>query len=189
MKAGRIGVLDRDVVSGDAVPLERERVKIRAIDEDYFRVEMEPGVGGLQGASTVDAATLSYTFEDFPAAATTIRRRTRKARALWAGCGIRLNLWYTSPVGSANLFTLGFNYRPADAGASLAGTPTPANVTFTAPGPAVANDVLFITVVAPGKIILPGRRVAQFSFRRTGPDANPNDFRFVFAEFVMEESA
>ncbi len=174
--------------AGDAVELQRQRTLGKVLDEVYFRVEIEPGVGGLRGTSVVDATTFSYTFEDFPAAAVTVRRRARALRSLWPKTAVRLNLWYTSPVGSTNAFSINYSVRQLDVGMNLSAASLIINSTFTVPGPAVANDVLFATYRDPG-LVLPVPRVCQFSIRRSGPDANANDFRFILAEFVLEETA
>jgi len=177
----------QDVEKAGTARMEKDRVLHRALDERYFRVEMEPGVGGLRGTSVVDST--AFTYEDFPPGAITVRRRTRATSDLWPKCGVRLNVWYTSPVGSIAPFTVNFNVRQLGAGVNLTAPSLAINPTFTVPGPAVANDVLFATYRATDGVILPALGVCQFSLRRSGPDGNPNDFRFIFAVFVLEEVA
>lgn len=189
MKPVSLARAPQDVDNAGTARFEKDRVLQRVLDEAYFPVEMEPGVGGLRGTSVVDSTTFSYTFEDFPPGVITVRRRARKLRGLWPKTGVRLNVWYTSPVGAIAPFTLNFSVRQLDAGLSLTAATLAINPTFTVPGPAVANDVLFATYRATDGLILPAPRVCQFSLRRSAPDGNPNDFRFILAEFVLEEVA
>lgn len=171
--------------TGDTVTLERQRVLHRAIDEVYFWVEIEPGAGALLGTSTVDAT--SFTFEDFPAAATTARRRTRRLLGLWPKTRVRLHLWYTSPVASTNLFTVGFSVRQVGVGTVLTASTLSATATATPPGPGVINDILYTTLTATGDF-RPALPVCLFTVFRQ-PDANANAFRFILAAFELEEVA
>lgn len=154
----------------------------------YFWVEIEPGVGALRGTSTVDATTFNFTFEDFPAAGITARRRTRRLLGLWPRTAARFHLWYTSPVASTNLFTLAFTVRQLDAGMLLSGPAANINQGFTAAGPGTINSVLYATFVATGTFAST-LRVCNFTFSRQGPDANANDFRFIFGAFELMEAA
>lgn len=188
MKPADLSIPLRDLRAADTVPLEQVRVINRALDETYFHVEMEPGVGGLRGATTVDATTFSFTFEDFPPGAAAVRRRTRRLRDLWPKTTLRFDLWYTANVGSTLNFTVVFSIRQVDTGFLLSAPTIPINVSTTIPGPAVANDILHFTYIAPG-LILPASQVCEFSFGRGAPDANPNDLRFILADFWLQEAA
>lgn len=172
--------------SGDAVELQRQRILGKILDELYFRVLIEPGVGTLLGTSTI--AATGFSWEDFPPLVVTARRRTVRMPALWPRCRTRLNLWYTSSVGSTNTFNIRFNVRQLATGMLVTAPALLFSDTFTVPGPAVANTVLFATYRDPTPW-LPAPELAVFSILRAGPDANLNDFRFIAAEFVLEEAA
>jgi hypothetical protein len=175
--------------TGDAVTLERQRVLHRAADETYFRLVFSPGEGVLDGAATVvDGTTYVFPFEDYPAAAIAMRRKNVKLRELWPRTRVRMNLFYTSPVGSTNTFTVGFRLRQVGTGMSLATPFLVANPTANVPGPAVANDVLFATLTTTAAM-LPTPEVVSLTFTRAAPDANANALRVILVEFVLQEVA
>lgn len=189
MKPTPLGVPVRDSISADAITLERKRILQRAVDEVYFRIEIEPGQGVLSGAATaVDGTTYAFDFEDFPAAAGTNRRRNVRRKDLWPKTLIRMNVWYTSPVGSTNTFAIGVRVRQLGTGMSLATPALVANPTANVPGPAVANDVLFATLTTT-VALLPDPEVVGLSFTRNAPDANANALRVILVEFVCQEVA
>lgn len=189
MKPAGLAVPPRDVVQVPTSRMVRERALISAVDETYFRIPLEPGQGIVSGAATtVDSTTLGFTFEDLSAAAATALRVKRVLRDLWPRTYVRLNVLYTAPVGSTNNFTIGLRLRQVGAGSSLAAAPLVTSLDVTLPGPAVANDILSGTLRAP-VAVLPALQVCEFTLRRGAPDANPNAFRLVMAEFVLEEVA
>lgn len=192
MKPAELGLPRRDLIASDAVTLERQRIRDRALDERYFHVEIEPGQGVAPAAIVPDAATFSFNFEDWPPGAATNRRRNVRRLELWPKTLIRLHLWYTSPVGSTNAFTIGFRLRQLDAGLSLAAAAAApilvTNPSFSFPGPAVANDVLYGTGTTTVSV-LPSPRVCGVTLTRIAPDANANDFRFILADFEFREVA
>ena len=189
MKPSLLAIPPQDSLRADAVRLEQGRILGRAVDEVYFRVELEPGQGVLSGAATViDATTYAFTFEDFPAAAGTNRRRNVRRKDLWPRTLIRMNVWYTSPVGSTNTFAIGVRVRQLGTGMSLATPALVANPTANVPGPAVANDVLFATLTTT-VALLPAPEVVGLSFTRNAPDANANALRVILVEFVCQEVA
>ena len=167
---------------------ERQRTLLRAIDELYFRVEIEPGQGALDGASVIDATAVGFNFEDFPAGANTSRRRNVRRRDLWPKTLVRMNVWYTSPVGSTATFNLAMRVRQLGTGMSL-GTPALVSaVNALVPGPAVAGDILFATMVST-VALLPAPEVVGFSFASIVGGTNVNALRWILAEFVCQEVA
>lgn len=190
MKPVSLAQARTDVDNVGSARFEKDRVLHRALDEAYFRTSLMPGQGVLDGAATVvDATTFSWSFEDFPAAASARRRITVPRSALWPGCRVRLNLWYTSSVANAALFTVRYTVLQLGTGNDLGAIPAVLLTTFTAPGPAVANRVLFATCTSAPSVVLPFPEMIQFTVGRTAPDANPNAFRLLLAEFVLEEVA
>jgi hypothetical protein len=176
-----------DVDNVGSARFEKDRVLHRAVDEVYFRVEIPAGEGVINGGpGALD--TTNFAFEDWPAAVVTGRRRVRRMRSLWPKVRTRMNLWYTSDVGSTNNFSVRFNIRQLATGMLLTAPALLFSTTFNAPGPAVANTVLFITQVD-ATPWLPAPELCEFSVLRIGPDANANAFRFILAEFVLEEVA
>jgi len=183
MRSTSLPIPPRDPRNADTSRFEKDRGPYQALDETYFTVELEPGLGIPVGAAVINAGPPGT--EDWPAAAITGRRRTRKLRALWPKTVPRLNVWYTSPGAGAANFTLRFNLLQYDAATADL---LVFSVDFPAPGPAVALTKLFATYLAPTPL-LPSPRVCQFSLLRIGPDANANAFRLLHAEVVLEERA
>lgn len=189
MKPGRLGVLDRDVMASDAVPLEVKRVFQRAIDETYFKAEIAAGTGVYEGAVT-EPKNGDEVVMRFPAAAAGTNahvQRSVAARPLWVKTRPRLWIWYTSPVGSKLAFSIRFVLRVF----GLASTTTNSvfTVDFTTLGPAAAGGILTATAV--GSAIFPTSPygVAQIRVGRLGGDANPNDFDLLLAQVTFEEIA
>lgn len=188
MKPAQLGIPSREILASDAVTLERQRVRDRAIDELYFRLPMEPGVGATFAGITVDTATYSMTVMDMPAGAVSAYRRTFPVRGLWPRTTARLNLWYTSPVGSTNAFSLRFLARQAGAGTVLTALSAVFSHDFTVPGPAVANTILKTTYRVTGAV-LSSPDLFAYTFARLAPDANANALRIVYGEVILEEAA
>lgn len=190
MKPVSLAQARTDVDNVGSARFEKDRVLHRSVDETYFRVSLMPGQGVLDGAATVvDGTTFSWSFEDYPAAAAARRRITVPRRALWPGARVRLNLWYTSPVASAALFTVRYTVLQLGTGNDLGAIPAVLLTTFTVPGPTVANRGLFATCTSAPAVVLPFPEMIQLTVGRTAPDANPNALRFLLAEFVLEEVA
>lgn len=189
MRSVKLGTTDRELNDGDTVPLERKRALLRAVDETYFIVDIAAGDG-------VDEATITYPkngdvivrrIADAAAGTNTNFQRSVSTRKLWPGTIPRLNLWYTSPVGSTAAFSLRFVLRVFGAGAGM--NSAVFVVDFTAPGPAVAGTEAFISVKGGGLFPTSPYGIAQFRLGRLGGDANANDLDILLAQFVMEEQA
>lgn len=187
MKAASLAIPPQDSRRADTSRLENGRIVHRALDELYFRIEIPAGEGVVNGGPPALDAT-NFAFEDFPPGAVTARRRVRKLRDLWPKCRTRLNLWYSSPVANVANFSVRFNIRQLATGMLVTAPALLFSTMFNAPGPAVANTTLFITQID-ATPWLPAPELCEFSVLRVGPDANPNDFRFIFAELVLEEVA
>lgn len=189
MRNAKLLVTPRDVDAVGASTLTPQRVRDRLIQEMYFRVPLEAGKGIVQGGPTVvDAATYGFTFEDIPAGVVTALRVGEGLRDLWPRTLIRVNVWYTSPVGSTNLFTFGIRLRQVAVGQLLSAPTVVVNQNWTAPGPAVANTALFTTFVA-SAVTLPAAAMCNLTLVRIGPDANANALRFIRADFIFQEVA
>lgn len=190
MKAVKLSTLDRDLLAGDTVPLERKRALLRAIDEDYFRVDLGAGRVIYEGAVTEPKSGNIFAMR-FPAAAAGTNAHAYRAfgsKALWPRTVPRLNLWYTSPGASTNTFTVRFVMWVFGAGA-LNSAAAIFSIDFTAVGPAVAGTEMFTTVR--GGAMFPSSPFGGVEFRvgRVGGDANANDLDVLLAQIVMEESA
>lgn len=189
MKPARLGVLDRQVISGDAVPLEVKRVVQRAIDEMYFTAWIAAGDGVAEGIVTTpkngDEVVMRFPVAVFGTDA--FVQRSVPARPLWVRTRPRLRIWYTSPVGSTNLFTIRFVLRVFGAGSST--TSTVFSVDVAAPGPTVANTVQVATVVGSALFPTSPLGVAQIRIGRIGGDGNGNDLHVLLATVIFEEIA
>lgn len=189
MRTATLARAPQDVERFDASRFEVDRATARALDKVYFRVPVEPGAVPTFGAVTIDALTYASPIVDLPAASVSGFRRTDPLRDMWPKTVAMLSLWYTSPVGSTNLFRLSFLGRQIGVGLNLSAYAVAfTSGTFTIPGPAVANDVLKTTFIAPAALLSSPELVA-FTLARLGPDANANALRIVFGEIVLREVA
>lgn len=188
MKGARLGVLAREADASDAVPLERKRVVQRGIDEMYFAAELRPGAVIYTGAGAADGMNALAPVMILPVAISSQATANFGARKLWPKTRTRITAIYTSPVGSANLFSLVFAVVFFGPG----GTTTGPNfsVAWTAPGPAVANAILQTTaVITAGTHLVTPFGVTRVQLRRAGPDANANDLHILWAGVSFEEVA
>lgn len=106
MKPAQLPIPARDVKAGDAVTLERERIRQRATDELYYSMVLAPGSGGEGPA--IDITTEFHSFI-LPAAALTPIHSTRPLRALWARTRVRVTAWVWTGGGVPGTFTLRLN--------------------------------------------------------------------------------
>lgn len=188
MKPAKLGVVDRQVVASDAVPLEVKRVIQRAIDEMYFRVSLAAGRVVYQGAVTEviagDAAVMR-----FPDGATTVAQTTVPARKLWVKTRPAISVWYSSPAGS----TATFNFRLIVRAYGPGGTTTGAIVTlldWSAAGPAAGGGVLLTTATSTGVFPTSPFGIVQVELRRLGAtDANNGNLDVLEADVVFQEVA
>lgn len=188
MKAAKLGVIDRQVISGDAVPLEVKRVIQRAIDETYFRVSLAAGRVVYQGAVTEviagDAAVMR-----FPDGATTVAQSTFPSRKLWVKTRPVLSVWYSGSASSVATF----NFRLIIRAYGPGGTTTGAIVTlldWSAPGPAVAGGALFTTAISTSAFPSSPFGTVQVELRRLGAaDANSGNLDVLAAEVTFQEFA
>jgi hypothetical protein len=180
-----------DIRPGDGITLEQKRILSRALDEVYFRRELAAGLLVYEGGAA-DAVNLNAVVARMPHGAAapannSFAHRKVAYRDLWARTRPRLNLWYTSPVGSTAAFDLRFQVRMYAPG----GTTAPAtlfSVQLTPVGPAVANTVLFTTIV--GTALVPSLPAPlRLTLVRLGGDANANDLDIVLGAVVFEEVA
>lgn len=184
-----LGVLDSEVDAADAVPLERARALRRAIDETYFKAELAAGTGVYEGAVT-EPKNGDEVVMRFPAAAAGTNahvQRSIAARPLWVKTRPRLWIWYTSPVGSTNAFSIRFVLRVFGAGSTTVNNIF--TVDFTPGGPAAAGGILTATVVGSAVFPTSPYGVAQLRVGRLGGDANPNALDILLAQIVFEEIA
>lgn len=189
MRTATLARAPQDVERFDASRFEVDRATARALDKVYFRLPVEPGAVPTFGAVVVDALTYSSPVMDLPAGALSGFRRTSVLHDMWPKTVAVLSLWYTSPVGSTATFNLVFNGRQIGVGLNLTGYAVAfSSGTFAIPGPAVANDVLKTTFIAPAALLSSPELVA-FTLARLGPDANANALRIVFGEIVLREVA
>lgn len=189
MRSVKLGTADRDNLAGDTIPLEKKRSLLRAVDETYFIVDLAAGDGVDEAAITYpkNGDVIVRRIADAAAGTNTNFQRTVSARKLWPGTIPRLNLWYTSPVGSTATFSLRFVLRVFGVAGGM--TSSVFVVDFTPPGPAVANTDMFVSVKGGSMFPTSPYGVAQFRLGRLGGDANANDLDIVLAQFVMEEQA
>lgn len=187
MKAASLAIPPQDPKAADAVFLERQRVLRRALDELYFRPAIVAGRALYVGAVTEVANSLAFVMR-LPAGATTAATVMVPEMALWPRCRPRMDVIYTSPVGSTNLFSLRFTLRAFGPGGTT--TPSTLTVDWTAPGPAVANDILSTSaVITAGTVWTSPFGVVRPSLTRLGPDGNANDLDVLAAVVTMEELA
>lgn len=173
--------------TGDAVAMERQRVLQRALDEVYFRPFIAAGKAMYVGAVTEVFNALAPVMR-FPAGAATAATIVTPTRALWPRCRPRMEVIYTSAVGSTNLFSLRFTVRQFGAGGTT--SPSALTVDWTAPGPAVANDVLATSaVITSGTLWSSPFGATRVSLTRLGPDGNANDLDVLLAVVTFEELA
>lgn len=190
MKPVKLGTTDRDVIAGDAIPLESKRSLLRSVDEFYFKVDIAAGDGIDEIGTILYPKVGDEHVRRIPAAAAGTNQNFQRsvgARLLWVKTVPRLYVWYSSPVGSTNTFSLRFVLRCFGAGSAMAASVFTTD--FTTPGPAVANIVQLATVKGGGAFPSSPFGVAQFRLGRLGGDANPNDLDILLAQIVMEEVA
>jgi hypothetical protein len=191
MRNVKLSTPDRDILAGDAVTLERKRALLRAIDETYFTVDFAPGLMIYEGGLITTPKNGNIFAARIPATAAGTNPsvyKTVSARKLWPRTIPRLKLWYTSPVGSTNTFSVRFVLWVIGAGALTSATAIFAT-DMLVPGPTIANTEMFATVK--GGAMFPSSPFggAEFRIGRLGGDANANDLDILLAQVVMEESA
>lgn len=191
LQAERVLLSMLDAHAGDAVTLEQKRILSRALDEVYFRVDLASGLliyeGGAANAINQNAAVARLPHGAAAPANNSFGHRAVGFRDHWALTRPRLNLWYTSPVGSTAAYDLRFQLRMF----AIGGTTAPSmifSVQLTPAGPAVANTVLFTTIV--GTALVPALPAPlRLTLLRLGGDANVNDLDIVLGVVVFEEVA
>jgi hypothetical protein len=177
--------------TADTVTLERQRVLHRALDEEYFRRDLAPGMVTYE-VGAADAANGLTAVMRLPAAAAgtfPMLHRTCRMNALVARTRPRLTMWYTSTVGSTANFDLRFQVRLHAIGAlTTAAGSLVFSTQLLAPGPAVANTILSATVV--GGAIMPAIPApVRLSVARIGGDPNVNALDILLAVVTFEEIA
>ena len=173
------------------VALERQRLRDRALDEEYFQRELFAGAVTYE-VGAADAVNGFSAVMQLPASAPVtfpMVHRMCGMNQLWARTRPRLTMWYTSPVGSTNNFDLRFQVRlHAISALTTAAGSLVFSTQLLAPGPAVANTVLSATVV--GGAIMPAIPApVRLSIARIGGDANANAIDILLAVVVFQESA
>lgn len=190
MRNIKLSTPDRDILAGDSVTLENKRKLLRALDETYFRVDIAAGDGVDEVGTITYPKVGDEVVRRFPVAAAGVNQNVQRsvaARDLWVKTVPRLYLWYSSPVGSTNTFSIRFVLRCFGDGSGM--TSGVFVTDFAPPGPAIAGKVQRATVK--GGAVFPSSPfgVAQFRYGRLGGDANANDLDVLLAQVVMEESA
>lgn len=142
MKPAQLPIPARDVKAGDAVTLERERIRRRATDELYYSMVLAPGTGGEGPA--IDATTEFHSFI-LPAAALTPIHSTRPLRSLWARTRVRVTAWVWTGGGVPGTFTLRLNVAQTGDGFAVGAPAYPVfNQDFTVtPTTGVIKKVMF----------------------------------------------
>lgn len=185
MKPATLPIPPTDAARTETSRLEVQRVRDRALDEEYFRRELAAGRVAYEGTVT-EPLNGNVVCMRFAAGAEAHAQKTVLLRDLWPRTRPRLTLWYTSPVGSTATFTVRFRIRPFPAG----GTTTSSGifVDFTPAGPAVANTVMTATVVIAGA--MPSVQAPMLlRVGRLAGDANANDLDILLAVITLEEVA
>lgn len=186
MKPASLGVPSRDALAADAVSLERERILQRALDEVYFRVDLVHS-NVLYGGAAATANNADARVMRFPDAGG-FANMTVRTRDLWVATRPKLIVDYTSPVGSTANFDLAFVLFPF--GPTGTTTATTLSVSWSAPGPAVANDILRTQgTITSGRFPSSPLGSVRCRLERLGTDANANDLDVLIAVVVFEETA
>lgn len=171
--------------TADSTALEQQRIRDRALDEVYFREALTYSNTVLTTAATASNADARVI--RFPNAGG-FANRVVAERDLWIRTRPKIEVWYTSPVGSTANFDLGFALWTF----GLTGTTTftPLAVAWSAPGPAVANDILKTQATITSGL-LPSSPFGSVRLRleRTAGDANANDLDVLLALVTFEEIA
>lgn len=186
MRSVKLGTADKDIRDGDTVPLARKRSELRSLDETYFAAELRPGAVIYTGAGAVDGMNSFAPVLILPAAASTSAAANFGTRKLWPLTRPRLTVLYTSPVGSTALF--GLTFTLVFLGPGVTTTAPFLSVTWTAPGPAVANTILSTSTTMSPHLTQPFG-ATKVQLRRNGPDANANDLHVILAGVTFEEVA
>jgi hypothetical protein len=189
VKAGRVGVLDRDVAAGDSIPLERERVRLRAIDENYFSLGLMPGLVYYEGGAAEVRNTAGDALMMRLAAGVTLNFAARQtwARKLWVRTTPRILFWYTSPGGAVTNFDLRFSLKVFGTSSGL--TSSVFATDFSVPGPAIANSgPLFASVLGGAVIPASPFGILQARLIRRGTDANANALDVLGAIVQFQEA-
>ena len=174
--------------TADAVTLERQRILHRAIDEAYFRVPIAPGAALYEGGVVTEVLNNDAWAMRFPAGATGAADVQVPTRELWVGTRPRIDVWYTSPVGSTANFDFRFGLWVH--GPDLTTTYAPPLVSWTAPGPAVANTVLKTSaVITSSRFPTSPYGVTRLRLGRLTGDANANARDVLAAVVIFEEVA
>lgn len=146
------------------------RTALSIFDEEYFSVYLTAGVGTLDGAVVPVPGERAAVIE-FPDAATTAWRINLRLKQRWRRGGLRMTLYYSSPVGSTNNFRVILGARTFAAGSVVSALADIALATFNAPGPAVASTVLATTQIFPAPIIPVNMDQLTVRVARVGADA------------------
>jgi len=168
--------------------LDRQRKVLKALGETYFKVLLAPGICLYEGGVVTEVLNNDAWVMRFPDPATGTADRVVETRELWVNTRPRVDVWYTSPVGS----TATFDFRLAVwvFGPTGTTTYTPLLVTWTAPGPAVANDILKTSaVITSSRFPSSPFGVTRFRLGRLTGDANANARDVLAAVVTLEELA
>jgi hypothetical protein len=183
-------LLDRLRVATDS--REGERILHRAVDEEYFRTPIAAGIAKYSGAGTLTEVLNNNAWVmRYPAAGSNHADVQVPIKALWPLTRPRIEILYTSPVGSTNTFNFRFTFWVFGPGVTTATAAVATSLDWSAPGPAVANDILKTSAVVTNARFpsSPAERVRFRLSRLPSPDANANDLDVLGVLIILEEVA
>lgn len=157
---------------------ENWRVTGEILDEIYFELFLEPGMGGLYGTTAkvvITPAVPRANAIEFPNAVTGIWLLGLPVRDRFSRLSYQLDVEYTSPVAGIANFTLQADLFLTTPGGNLQTDPV-ISVQAAAPGPVNINDEKRVTLTAPiATLVSPLYRHMRFRLIRLGAaDANNN---------------
>ncbi len=164
--------------AADSEIRENWRVVSEVLDELYFELFLEPGMGGLYGTAAkvvITAGVPRANAIELPDAVTGIWLLALPVRDRFSRLSYQLDVDYTSPVAGVANFTLQADLFLTTPGGNLQTDPT-ITVQAPAPGPANINDEKRVTLTAPiTTLVSPLYRHMRFRLIRLGAaDANNN---------------
>lgn len=163
---------------------ERWRVVDEALSEVYMEGWLGTGAGVRVGAADGQS---NFGYTSFPNGAQTSVRYELKVRQRWHGCGLYIKVWYTSPVGSTNTFSVTVGGRQTREGQNLLAPLSIFTTNLTPAGPAVAQDVKVYELTTATGIISAYFDVLSLRFVRNDPDANANELWQILAYYKVVE--
>lgn len=133
---------------------EQWRIVNEVLDELYFKPAMLPGVGYFDaGANLATNVIPGCSTVEFTKAGAALGWRTEwRRRVRWRNAAVRVTITYSAVAGSTNNFHIDLRTREHAAG-DVHPVGNMFTVSFTVPGPAVANTEMSYVYVSPGVAI------------------------------------